>query len=319
MSGEAINSFACFGSTCSVRVIGEGARLAVAGSRRRLLAWHDRFTRFSPDSELWRLNADPRTTVPVSPIMARFAQAVVDAARWSGGLVDATLLDDLETAGYARDLDGELPLATAVALAVEDRPAGPKPSAPWRSIRVDLERGIVRRPLGLRLDSGGLVKGLVADVLAARLARHASFAVDCAGDLRLGGLPRPVHVASPFDGAVLHTFELTDCGVATSGIGRRSWLDAAGRPAHHLIDPATGRPAFTGVVQATALAPTALEAEIRAKAAVLSGPAGAAPWLAHGGVLVFEDGTVEEVPAESRSVTERPRRPTIGSRSACRP
>lgn len=79
--------------------------------------------------------------------------------------------------------------------------------------------------------------------------------------------------------------------MATSGIGRRSWLDAAGRPAHHLLDPATGRPAFTGVVQATALAPTAAEAEARAKAALLSGPEGASAWLPHGGLVVLDDGT----------------------------
>jgi thiamine biosynthesis lipoprotein len=78
-----------------------------------------------------------------------------------------------------------------------------------------------------------------------------------------------VHVASPFDGAVLHTFELTDCGVATSGIGRRSWLDAAGRPAHHLIDPATGRPSRTGFVQATAVAAEAWVAEVLAKDVLL--------------------------------------------------
>ena len=97
-----------------------------------------------------------------------------------------------------------------------------------------------------------------------------SFAVDCGGDLRFGGAPRRLEVADPFGGPPLHVFEVRDGAVATSGIGRRSWLDASGRPAHHLLDPATGRPAFTGVVQATALAPTALEAEWRAKAAVLS-------------------------------------------------
>ena len=97
-------------------------------------------------------------------------------------------------------------------------------------------------------------------------------------------------VANPFGGAPVHTFALASGGVATSGIGRRSWLDASGRPAHHLLDPSTERPAFTGIVQATALAPTALEAEVRAKAALLSGPAGAAAWLPDGGVLVFDDG-----------------------------
>jgi FAD:protein FMN transferase len=60
-----------------------------------------------------------------------------------------------------------------------------------------------------------------------------------------------------------------------------------------VLDPATGRPAFTGVVQATALAPSALLAEVYAKAALLSGPRRAHGWLPHGGLLVLDDGTVE--------------------------
>jgi thiamine biosynthesis lipoprotein len=107
-----------------------------------------------------------------------------------------------------------------------------------------------------------------------------------------------VEVASPFDERTLHRFELGDGGVATSGIGRRSWIDPHGVPAHHLLDPGTGRPAFTGIVQATALAPTALEAETLAKAALLSGPTRARQWLGHGGVLVFENGGHEVIESD---------------------
>jgi thiamine biosynthesis lipoprotein len=89
----------------------------------------------------------------------------------------------------------------------------------------------------------------------------------------------------------LHVYALASGGVATTGIGRRSWLDADGRPAHHLLDPASGRPAFTGIVQVTALAPSALDAELRAKAALLSGPRGARAWLPDGGVIVLDDGS----------------------------
>jgi thiamine biosynthesis lipoprotein len=285
---EAHASFACFGSTCSVHVTGVGAPRAVASARRRLLGWHSRFTRFAADSELSKLNADPRTEVPASPIMRRLAAAVVDAARMTGGLVDATLLAEVESAGYTGDLGTPAPLRAALALAPPRRPAGPRTGSPWRALSVG--DGVVRRPPGLVLDSGGLAKGLFADVLAERLAEHPTFAVECAGDLRLGGTARAVRVTSPFDGEVIHTFQLAGAGVATSGIGRRSWLDERGRPAHHLLDPATGRPAFTGVVQATAIAPSALEAEMRAKAAVLAGPDEAAAWLPHGGLIVLDDG-----------------------------
>jgi thiamine biosynthesis lipoprotein len=81
--------------------------------------------------------------------------------------------------------------------------------------------------------------------------------------------------------------------VATRGITRRSWLGRDGRSAHHLLDPASGEPAFTGIVQASALAPSALEAEVRAKAALLAGPRRARGQLRYGGVIVFEDGSHE--------------------------
>jgi FAD:protein FMN transferase len=306
---EATDAFPCFGATCGVVVDGPGpddapAADAVAGARRSLLGWHERFSRFLTDSELSRLNADPRREVPASALMGRLAEAVADAAARTAGLVDGTLLHDLEAAGYVTDLKRPLPLKLALGLAPRRRAAGPSPAARWRDVSFDACAGVVRRPPGVALDSGGLAKGLFADVLAEALDGHAAFAVDCAGDLRLGGaagLARPVHVQSPFDRRVLHTFELAGGGVATSGIGRRSWLDARGRPAHHLLDPATGRPAFTGLVQVTALAPTALEAEIRAKAAILSGPGAAHDWLPDGGVVVADDGGVAVVPPASAS------------------
>jgi FAD:protein FMN transferase len=299
---EAIEEFACFGSRCAVLVSGPGtegsAQDAAALAKRTLLGWHERFSRFLADSELARVNRDPHATVRVSPLMARLAQAVRDAGSLTGGLVDATLVGELERAGYDRDLGEPLALARALQLAGPRTPAGAAPARAWREIEVDADACTVTRPLGVKIDSGGLAKGLFADVLGETLGSHASFAVNCAGDLRVGGAAagaREIKVESPFDGTTLHTFAIARTGVATSGIGRRSWLDDAGRPAHHLLDPATGRPAFTGIVQVTALAASALEAEMKAKAAILSGPARARMWLAQGGVIVFDDGSHELV------------------------
>jgi thiamine biosynthesis lipoprotein len=202
----------------------------------------------------------------------------------------------------ASQLGDPLPLARALALAPPRRPASARPTGGWLTVDADIARATVTRPRGVALDSGGIAKGLFADVLAESLAAHAAFAVVCAGDISIGGADSPareVRVESPFDGSTLHTFALQRGGVATSGIGRHSWVDRRGRPAHHLLDPATGRPAFTGIVQATALAHGALEAEVRAKAALLSGPSDAPAWLRDGGVIVFDDGShhVVEPPA----------------------
>jgi len=301
---EAGEVFECFGSSCSAFVSGDGsgggAKQAVTAVKRRMGEWQAQFSRFERASELARLNADPRATVPVSPMMARFADTAAAVGALTGGLVDATLVSEIERAGYASHFDSPpIPLASALALAPPRRPAGPSAAGGWRELSVDRAAGTITRPPGLRLDSGGVAKGLFGDVLADALADHAGFAVDCGGDVRLGGaaqLPRAVHVAGPFDDSVLHTFELIEGAVATSGIGKRSWLTADGRPAHHLIDPATGGPAYTGIVQVTALAPTAVMAEALAKAAILAGPEHADAWLSHGGVVVYDDASYRVIP-----------------------
>ncbi len=298
---EAIQQFRCFGGSCAVLVAGSGpagtAVDAAARVRRRLLAWHDQFSRFESDSELSRLNRDPRREVPVSPTMARFVATAVRAAGATGGLVDPTLVAELGRAGYRADFtESSLGLSRALSLAPARVAARPRSPGDWKSVQADPAARTVTRPPGVQLDSGGIFKGMCGDMLASVLGAHASFAVDAAGDVRFGGVAqwrRPVRVVSPFDGSLLHVFELVQGAAATSGIGRRSWLDDDGRPAHHLLDPATGRPAFTGVVQVTALAPTGVEAETRSKAALLSGAARALDGLVDGGLVILDDGRIQ--------------------------
>jgi thiamine biosynthesis lipoprotein len=289
---------------CSVFAIGDGAAgsatEAVAWARAELERWHHQFTRFEPDSELSRLNEDPRHAVRVSPEMAQLADLVRRAASLTNGLVDGTLLGEIESAGYTTDLAEPIDLRDAIAKAPPRAPATPSAVSRWRLVRADRSENIVFRPPGVRLDSGGLAKGLFCDLLAETLGTHEAFAVDCAGDVRIGGrarLQRAMQVASPFGEEVLHVFTESAGAAATSGIGRRSWLDRDGRPCHHLIDPSSGRPAFTGIVQVTALAARAALAEVCAKAALLSGPAGARSWLPDGGVIVYDDGSHEVVEA----------------------
>jgi thiamine biosynthesis lipoprotein len=301
VSAEAHRSFACFGGTVTVHVRGTStARSEEAADRaqEKLLDANRRLSRFREQSELSRLNRDPREEVPASSLMRGLASAVTVAGLASGGLVDATLLDAIEQAGYRHSLEGHLPVVPVDALPcrVEHKPGKPHPSARWRLVGVDEEAATIVRPPGLRIDSGGIAKGLLADLLAVGLGEQAAFAIDCCGDIRIGGRgrrPRRVLVDEPFGGAPIHELRLWDGAVATSGIGRRCWVGPDGRAAHHILDPSTGEPAFTGIVQATALAPSALLAEAYAKAALLSGPERAAEWLPHGGIVVRDDGRVD--------------------------
>jgi thiamine biosynthesis lipoprotein len=280
--------------------------------REFLARFEARLSRFRPGSELSELNAAPSADVAASPLLRAAVRAGLWAAERTGGLVDPTLLGALEAAGYGRSRRGpELSLAIALAHAPARRPAAPDPAARWRAFAVDDARGVIRRPPGLRFDTGGTGKGLAADLAAVRLADHERWAIDCGGDLRVGGPygapaaePFTVDIEHPLTGERAHSLRLRTGAVATSGLDIRLWRRPDGTPAHHLLDPFNGDPAWTGLVGATALAPTALEAEVLAKAALLSGPAGARRWLGrHGGLVVRDDGDVEPCgPLRSRPV-----------------
>jgi thiamine biosynthesis lipoprotein len=306
VKGEAHRRFECFGGIATIHVRAASAAVgekAADLAQSRLLDAHRRLSRFSDESELTRLNDDLRWEVPATPLMRALADAVRSAGSRSGGLVDATLLDDIERAGYRDSLDGEssISLPEALASRVERAPGTPHPDRLWHSIGVNDAEGTVIRPPGVKIDSGGIAKGLIADLAAEELHGHRTYAVDCCGDIRIGGcggLERRVRVDNPFGGGAVHELKLRDGAVATSGIGRRCWVAADGGGAHHILDPASGEPAFTGIVQATALAPTAQLAEIYAKAALLAGPRRAGEWLPHGGLVLRDGGEVDVIAAE---------------------
>ena len=96
--------------------------------RRALLAWHERFSRFSASSELSRLNRDPAATVAVRPLMRRVIEAALTAARDTGGLVDVTL---------AVAVSVSIALGTTAKVTVAEAPTASVPRLattldPWR-------------------------------------------------------------------------------------------------------------------------------------------------------------------------------------------
>ena len=286
------------------------AEVAAVEQREFIENFAARMSRFIPESELAVFNRDARAEVPASRMLRSVVRAGLWAAERTGGLVDPTLVSELEAIGYAQSLADREPASLAEALAggPPRRPARAHPAERWRQVEVDDGAAVVRRPPGVRIDSGGVGKGLVADMVAFRLYGYARYVVDCGGDLAVGGVealvrPYEIEVEHPLTGECVHTLRVSSGGVATSGLNVRVWRTTAGYH-HHLLDPASGRPAWTGLIGATALGESALEAETLTKAALLLGPMGARRVLAdQGGLIVHDDGDVELI----GPIDERPR------------
>ncbi|MEA2375680.1 MAG: FAD:protein transferase [Thermoleophilaceae bacterium] len=310
--------FACMGGQARIRLESDSLPDAVLDEHvRSLRAFFEEFdasmSRFRADSELSILNRDPRERVPASPLLRELVGAARFAGQRSRGLVDATLLDDLETQGYRRSRTGlkPAPLTDALAAAPPRRRARPRKDSALATLDLD-HSGNVTRPPGVRLDSGGIGKGMAADMASARLPRRVRFAISCGGDLAIGAPadhPFEIAVLDARTGAEAHRLTVSSGGVATSGIDNRLWRRPDGSYAHHLLDPATGEPAWTGLTSVTALATSALEAEVLAKTALLSGPNAARRLLAgRGGVMQHDGGEIEVVPVY-RPVIRLPRPP----------
>lgn len=266
------------GSDAHLVVVTDGGRAdpdeLLAAGWARIDDLEARWSRFRPDSEVSALNRHPGAPVVVSADTVTLVEHAVAAWELTGGRFDPTVGAAMAAHGYDRTLSellrGSVPAGTTE----------PVPAPGLAGTRLDPGLGTVTLARGVRFDPGGIGKGLAADLVARALldAGAAGALVNLGGDLRAAGEPpgasgwvvgvdeplRPDHelarLALPHGGAVATTSRL-----------RRRWRTLAGE-AHHLIDPATGRPADTDTVAVTVVADHAWRAEVLAKALFLAGP-----------------------------------------------
>jgi len=275
---------------------GLAARRALAEVPAWFEDWEQRLSRFRPTSELSQLNAAGGQPLAVSPAFWQVVDLALQAERETDGLVTPLLLDALEAAGYDRSFDAL------------DR-SGPQPTAAearlaprvGSAVRRDSRQRTLQLLGGARLDLGGVAKGWAADRAARRLSAHGAALVDAGGDIAVSGprpdsLPWTIGIANPLrPDEDLESLCLTVGGVATSGRDYRRW-QRDGVWYHHILDPRTGRPAETDVLSATVAGPSAVRAEMAAKAALILGSRAGLAWLEArpemAGLLVLENGRV---------------------------
>ena len=240
-------------------VVVGGASASEAEAIERLFAdWEQVFSRFRPESELNRVNADPAPVVIVSRLFGSVLHDALEAAAATDGLVDPTVGDAIVAAGYDRDF-ASLPTG-------DSRPLGPPVPGRWRSLR--LSGRLLARPLGTALDLNGVVKSLAVDASLELLAGDGFVAAG--GDVAARGA---VTVGLSGGGSL----RLRSGGLATSGSTGRRWQRGGGAQ-HHLVDPRSGRPSTSRWDEVTAAAGSCLAADVAAKAAFLLGDDGPG-WL----------------------------------------
>jgi len=282
------------GTTISMLLPESQARSGTQIVRALFAQWEQTLSRFIPESELSLLNQQAGAPVAVSDLLYSVLATALTAAQATEGVYDPAMLDQLVKIGYDCTFD--------TLQAGDFDPIIPgEPGGRWRGIKVNSLHREVTLPIGVKLDFGGIAKGMAVDAALERLHQSgiSPAMVNAGGDLSVLGLPPTEDkwmIAVP--GRERYwSLPLRYGAVATSGIAHRHWRQG-NMQRHHLLDPRTGLPAQSDLWSVTVVADRCEQAEVAAKVAFILGSRQGADFLRKyriAGLMVREDGTWETV------------------------
>lgn len=238
------------------------------------------------DSEISRFNRRQEAGVefPISGDFLRVMTGAAEIFALSEGAWDGTVRPLVDLWGFG--------------------PAGPKPSVPsdkriaaararvgFDQIEIRRPGSLVKRRPSVTLDLSAIAKGYGVDAVAEVLRGEGfvDFLVEIGGEVfaagvRRDGRPWRVGINRPdpeADGEEVYAIvPLGGQALATSG-DYRSYILEGGVRRSHVIDPRTGRPVANGVVSASVLAPSCMQADGLATAVMVMG--------AEAGLTLVED------------------------------
>lgn len=270
------------GTIVNIIAEGEAPEAAIGHAVAELERLTDMFDRFDPDSEIARLNQSGDEWTPLSSEVLGLIEQALEMAALTGGAFDPTITPLIELWGFVETdsdegSDSPTPMRGVVPPATEEIKNLLK-LVDYTAVQVDTDSGRVRLALpGQQMDLGAMVKGYAADRAAEILKAQGvgRGLIDLGGDLyaigsRVDGSPWRLGIRHPRDSSsIVGILYVEDKAVATSGDYER-YFEYEGVRFTHILDPSTGMPA-QGVMSATVVAPTGIEADVLSTAAFVLG------------------------------------------------
>jgi thiamine biosynthesis lipoprotein len=250
-----------------LRQIADAAFEAIDDLEARLSTW-------IPNSQISAINRrGAKGPVAASPEIIRAVATAKELWESTGGAFDITVGPLLELWGFYEDKEG-VPSSDEIQTALD--------KVGMDKVLIDrLESTVSLQAQGMRLDFGGVGKGMALDKAADILKKFGIESALLHGGtstiIALGAPPNrehwTVHMANPYNlDEKLDTFALTDASYSFSGC-TGNVREISGRPYCHIIDPRTGTP-VQGVLAVSAVAKTATESDALSTAFLVMGREG---------------------------------------------
>ncbi len=220
-------------------------------------------------SDVFRLNNAAGRPVKIGPDTYRLLEDVREFSRRTGGSFDITVMPAMEIWREAQNRN-RMPEAGQL----EKLRAG----IGMENLEFQPDGFVRMKNPGTMIDLGGVAKGFAVDEAASILRGKGfnDFLIDAGGDIYAGGMNCRddlwrIGIRDPRETErILTVVRVSDQAVATSG-DYEQHFEVEGQRFSHILDPRKAYPLKAGI-SATAIAPTAVEADVWATALCVLGP-----------------------------------------------
>lgn len=231
----------------TITAYGENGEAAIKSAEDRITELEGLWSVTSEGSEIYAL--DRNGSADVSPITAELIQFAVDMNIRTRGALDITLYPVLRAWGFTTG-EYRVPADDEISALLENTGVE----------KIGISGNTVTLPEGMQIDLGAIAKGYSGDI-AAQMLKDAGIRsaildlggnIQTVGDTKPDGSPWTVGVRSPFGDGTAGILKVGECAVITSGGYERYFIED-GVVYKHILDPATGRPAESGLESATVI------------------------------------------------------------------
>lgn len=244
---EAENSLFAMNTYMTLTAYGENAETALEESANKIQILESLWSVTDSESEIYRANHSAGQTITVSQETAELLSFALEMAEKTNGALDPTIYPLLTAWGFTTDtkrVPSDEEIASLLQYVGYDR--------------IQLEDKSLVVPDGMELDLGAVGKGYAADLVTEVLKKYGveSAIISLGGNIQAIG-SRPdgndwrIGIRAPWEDGNLGVLEINDAAVVTSGGYENYFEDENGTVYWHIIDPATGYPADSGVQAVT--------------------------------------------------------------------
>lgn len=238
------------GTYMTLTAYGENAETALGDAEERIKELEALWSVTDENSEVYEMNHSNGVPVAISPETEELLRFTLEIAEQTSGALDPTIYPLVDAWGFVSreyHVPAEQELMELLQYTGYEK--------------VSLQENAVSLPAGTEIDLGAVGKGYTGQELSDLLINQGitSALLDIGGNIQMIGR-RPdgtkwrLGIKNPFGDGSFGILETEDCAVVTSGGYERYFTDEDGKTYWHILDPATGRPADSGLASVTIIA-----------------------------------------------------------------